>query len=196
MEFEEIKKIWDAQNNELLYAVNEKALHNHILSKKRQAYHITNVSELLWIITNSSAGCFIIGMNYFKQSWNIFICLLAIWMLGSALYLLISRIRRIKGSSRFDRSMKGDLKHAISMATYQVRFSQLGRWSILPVVMLTLLGVWDSGKSVWIVVGIIIFFILTYFAAGWEHNIYKARKRELEILQNKLDSEDSADRTS
>jgi hypothetical protein len=187
MEFEEMKKIWDSQNNEPLYSINEKALHNRILSKKRKGHHITNISELLWIIVNISAGCFILGMN-FKQQGNVFMYLLAAWMFGSALYMLVSRIRRIKGNSRFDRSMLGDLDHAISMATYQLRFSLLGRWSILPIGILTLLGVWEAGKSVWIVVGILIFFVLTHYAAGWEHRIYKARKRELEVLKNKLDS--------
>ena len=37
MEFDELKQVWDSQNNELLYAINEQALHNRILSKKKQA---------------------------------------------------------------------------------------------------------------------------------------------------------------
>ena len=73
--------------------------------------------------------------------------ILSAWMLGSALYLLVSRIRRIKANHRFDRSMRGDLTHAISVATYQVRLSRLMRWNILPIGILTLLGVWSSGKS-------------------------------------------------
>ena len=34
MEFDELKKIWDSQNNEVLYAINEKALHDRIRTKK------------------------------------------------------------------------------------------------------------------------------------------------------------------
>ena len=63
MEFDELKQVWDSQNNELLYAINEQALHNRILSKKKQAYHITNVSELLMIIVNMGAGYFVFQMN-------------------------------------------------------------------------------------------------------------------------------------
>jgi hypothetical protein len=73
------------------------------------------------------------------------------------------------------------------VATYQVRFSQLMRWNILPIGIFSLLGVWESGKSVWQTVGILIIFVLGHYAAGWELSIYKARKRELEILQNKLE---------
>ena len=193
MEFDEMKKIWDSQNNELFYGINEKALHNRILSKKKQAHHITNISELLSIIVNISAGCFVFGMNFFKQSGNIFMYCLSIWMLVSAFYLLVSRIRRIRGDYRFDRSMRGDLNHAISAATYQIRLSYLMRWNILPIGIFTLLGLWESGKSVWVVSGILIFFVLANYAGGWEHNIYKTRKRELEILQEKLENEDPGD---
>jgi hypothetical protein len=196
MEFDEMKKIWDSQNDEPLYSINEKALHNRILSKKKQAHHITNTSELLWIIGNIGAGCFILGVNLFKQSGSIFMYFLFAWMFATALVLLVRRIRRIKENYRFDRSMRGDLDHAISMATYQVRLSQLGRWNILPIGILILLEVWDGGKSFWIAVGILIFLAFAHYAAGWEHSIYKARKRELEILQQKLENEDLSDRQS
>jgi uncharacterized protein involved in response to NO len=186
MEFEEMKKIWDTQNNEPLYAINQQALHNRILSKKKQGDHITNTSELLLIIVNMFSACVILSMNLFKNNWNIFMVVLAAWMFYIAVYLLVSRIRRKMKNNRFDRSLQGDLRHALSEATYQVRLSYIGRWSILPIALLSLLGLWDSGKSVWIILGILIFFILVTFASGWEQNIYKARKRELEILQNKL----------
>jgi hypothetical protein len=189
MEFDEMKIIWDSQNNETLYTINEKALHSRILAKKNQAHHITNISELLWIIVNSSAGCFILGVNFFKQSESIVMYLLSAWMFSTALYMLVSRIRRIKRTYRFDRSMRGDLDHAISVATYQVRLSQLGRWNILPIGILSTLGVWNGRESAWWVVGLAIFFVLAIYAAGWEHRIYKVRKRELVVLQSKLESE-------
>jgi len=189
MEFEELKKIWDAQNNQPLYAINEKAMYNYILSKKKQAHHITNISELLIIFTNGCAGIFVFGVNYFKQGGNIYMYLLSAWMFGSALFMVVNRIRRIKGNNRFDRSMSGDLNYAISVATYQVRISQIMLWNILPIGALTLLGLWEGGKPIWLSACVLLFFALTYYAGGWEHNIYKRKKRELEVLQNKLDNE-------
>jgi hypothetical protein len=190
MEFEELQKIWDSQNNEPLYAINVNALHNRILSKKKRAGHIANFSELLLIVVNIGAGGLILGMNIFKQNTNVFMYLISVWMFISALYTLAGRIRRIKGEYRFDRSMLGDLNHAISTASYQVRLSQIMRWNILPIGIFSLLGIWDSGKPVWIAALILVFFALTYYASGWEHRIYKARKRELEVLQKKLKSEE------
>ncbi len=189
MEFDELKQVWDSQNNELIWSINERALHNRILSKKKQANHITNVSELLLIIVNMGAGYFVFQMNLSGHSGNIFMYLLAAWMLGISWYLLFSRISRLKKNKQFDRSMQGDLNYAISLATYQVRLSLLGRWSIVPIGLFTLLALWQSGKSVWIIVALLLFFALTTYASRWEHGIYKTRKRELEILKGKLESE-------
>jgi hypothetical protein len=189
MEFDEIRKIWDSQNNEPMYAINEKALHQRILSKKNKGYHITNISELLMIITNIAAGSFVFGMSIYKQNDNAFMYLLVVWMFATALFCLVSRIRRRRGSHQFDRSMLGDLSHALSIATYQVRFSLLARWNIVPMGTLILLGTWDGGKSVWFVVSILVFLVLTNYAAGWEHNFYKGRQRELEALQSKLEEQ-------
>jgi hypothetical protein len=189
MEFEELKKVWDAQTDQPLYAINEKAMYNLILSKKKQAHHITNISELLLIFVNMGSGILILGINLFKPGGNISLYILSAWMLATALYTLVRRIQRIKGNQQFDRSISGDLSHAISMASYQVHISQIMRWNILPIAAFTLLGLWEGGKPIWIVVIVLLFFALTYYAGGWEHNIYKRKKRELEILQKKLSNE-------
>jgi len=188
MEFEELRKIWDAQNDQPLYAINEKAMYNLILSKKKQAHHITNISELLIIIVYIITGSFVLGKNLFDQSSNISMYVLSAWMLGSALFMLVNRIRRIKGNNQFDRSMSGDLDHAISVAAYQVRISKIMLWNILPIGALTILGLWEGGKPIWIAMVVLLFFALSYYAGGWEHNIYKRKKRELEVLKKKLDN--------
>ena len=162
-------------------------MYNYILSKKKQAYHITNISELLLIFVNIVAGCFVLAINFSNQS--IFIYGLSAWMFGTALFTVVSRIRRIRSSNRFDRSMLGDLDHAVAVATYQVRISQIMRWNILPIGTLCFLGLWEGDKPVWIAIFVLVFFALTYYASGWEHKIYKRKKQELKILQRKLENE-------
>lgn len=186
MEFEEMQKIWSAQNNQPLYAINEEALHKRIVSKKNQARHIMNISEWLGILANIGAGCLVLGMNIFSQSRNYFMYAMAAWMVCTGLYFMISRVRRIKETPLFERSMAGDLDHAISAATYQVRISLLMRWNILPIALFILLGFWEGGKSVWAAIGLLFFFVIAYVAGGWEHRIYENRKHELEVLQKKL----------
>jgi hypothetical protein len=185
MEFEELQKIWDTQHNQPLYVINEKALHNRILTKKYQANHIAGFSEWLLMIVNIATGACIFGMNLVQHNW-IFMYLLAAWLLGSAIYVLVGRLRRIKVQHRFDRSMLGDLQHALAAAGYQVRLAHIMRWNALPIALLVLLGFWESSMPVWFALATGLFFILTFYASGWELNIYKNKKRELEILQQKL----------
>jgi Flp pilus assembly protein TadB len=189
MEFDELQQIWDCQDSRPLYTIDEKVLHDRILLKKKQAHHITNTSELLLIIVYGGAGCFLLGINGFHRGSNFFMYLLAAWMFGNSLILLMSRIRRIKRNNRFERSMRGDLDNAISIATYQVRLSLLMRWNVFPIVILILLGYWEGGKSIWITIGTLIFFAFAYYAGGFEYRFYKARKRELQLFQKDLEKE-------
>jgi hypothetical protein len=186
MEFEEMQQIWDSQNNKHLFVINEEALHNRIQSKKKQASHITNVSEVLLIAVNLAAGIFILWLNLFQPDINTFMFVIVAWMFVTSLYLLTRRIQRIKGDRRFDRSLDGDLRHAISTATYQVHLSQVMRWNILPIGALSLVAMREGGKPLWALGLTLILFIFAYFAGGWEHNLYKQRKRELEMLSKKL----------
>ena len=190
MEFEEMKKIWDAQNSEPIYVINEAALHNRILSKQKQGLRISNASEILGITAYAVAGLVILGVNLYKHGTVIFMYILSAWMLTGAAYIFISRIRRIKADKQFDRSLRGDLRYAISVATYQVRISQLMRWNVVPITLFVLLGMIEGGKSIWIIVALLIFFALTNYASGWEHRLYQTRKRELELLQKKLLNEE------
>jgi uncharacterized protein involved in response to NO len=194
MEFEELQQIWDAQNNAPLYVMNEQALYHRILSKKKQARHITHFSELLLILVNASAGCIILGLNLRSQSPNISMYVLSAWTFSVAVIVVIGRIHRGKSESRFDQSISSDLKHAVSVATYQVRLSYFMRWNMLPIAVFTCLGMWEAGKPLWIAALILLFFILVSFASKWEHGLYKNRKRELEILQEKLHTEGIPDR--
>ena len=189
MEFNELQKIWDAQTNQQLYAINEVALHNRIVAKKNQAYKIAQVSELLLIITNLGAGYFVLQTAFAGQPQNIFMFLLAAWMLVVGFYLLFHRVQRLQKNKQFDRSMHGDLNYAISTATYQVRLSLLGHWSLLPIALFTLLSLWQSGRPAWLIVAVLVFVLLANVGAKWEHGIYKKRKTELAILKEKLEKE-------
>jgi hypothetical protein len=188
-EFEELKRIWDAQNNQALYAVNEEALYKRVTTKKNQALRTADVSEWLLIIVNLISGVFILATDFQMASTTFVLHVMAIWMLITALYLVVSRIQRIRNSNRFDRSLRGDLTYAIWVATYQVRLSQLMRWNIFPIAVLILLGIWDSGKSIGVSLITLILFAFAYYLSGWEHGFYQTRKDELETLKSKLEQE-------
>lgn len=189
MEFEELQKIWMAGDQEAVYVINEKALHNRIISKKNTILRIVNLSELVIIIVNIGAAVFLSGLNYWYSHSNVFMYIMAAWMFLTSIYVLISRVRRLNEQPQYDRSMRAELQHGIATATYQVRLSQLMRLNIIPICAFCMLGVGFHGKSAWLAVGILVFFTGAYFLSGWEHNIYRNKKRELELLKGKLDKE-------
>jgi hypothetical protein len=189
MEFDDMKKIWNSQDNEFVFGINEQALHNRIRSKKKLGQHISNTSELLLIIVNFLVGAGILILNFYKSTPNVYMYILSAWMFATAVYVLVSRMRRKKTELRFDRSMRGEVNHALSVACYQVRLSALMRWNVVPMGILITLLTWNSGKPVWISIAILIFLGIALYASKCEHNIYKNRKRELEILQSKLRDE-------
>lgn len=183
MEFDELQQIWDTQNNNTMFTIDQKEMQQHIFFKKHQARHITNISEILLMVVNTISGIITLAV---VSSQNIALYAMAVWMMGTALYVLISRLRRIRNNHRFDRSVLGQLNYAIDVASYQVRLSHLMRLNILPIGFLSSIAVWEGGKSIWVTIGLVFFFVLTFYAGGWEHGIYKSRKRELEALREKL----------
>ena len=187
-EFEQLQRIWDSQNNQPIYIMNEQALHQRIETKKNKTIRITNFTELLLIFVNLFSGVMILTIK-FPEASAVYMTIMALWMLITAAYALVSRVRRINGNSKFDRSMQGDLAFAISVASYQVRLSKLMRWNVLPIGILCFLGLLSGGKSVSIIVIMTFVFAALYYFSGWEHSFYESRKRELETLQGKLKSE-------
>jgi hypothetical protein len=188
MEFDELKKIWDAQNNQPLYVIDEKALHNRIQSKINSVLHLTSISEWLLIMINLGTGAILIGNNSFKTGSNIFLWLEALWMFGIAVYLVISRIRRVKASRRFDRSIHGDLNHAISLASYQMRIAQIIRWNFLPMGVIMILSGWEAGKLIKVSAVILVSFTLAFYVTSKGYSANKKRKLELQSLKEKLEA--------
>jgi len=188
MEFDEMKKVWDAQNNQPLYVLDEKALHNRIKSKMNVVRHMTNISDWTLILIYLGAGSILLGLNPFRRGANIFIYVEAAWMFATVAYLLVSHFRRIKASRQFDRSIHGDLDHAISLASYQVRLSQMTRWNLLPMGAIMIFSGWESGKLVKVGIIMLVSSALGFYVSSKGLRSNKRRRRELQVLREKLDA--------
>lgn len=192
MEFEEMKKIWDTQNQKTMYAIDEDALQHRIQSRKRYASHCANYTEIFLIVVNIAAGGFVLSAELMSDRVNVYMYLLSIFMLITAVFVLLWHFQRRKRENRFDNSMVGNLNHAIQNAGYQVRLSQIMRWYILPIGLFFLLGLWQSDKPIWILIPFALLMILTVWGSRWEHQIYIRRKRQLEKLRMTLTSDEAA----
>lgn len=188
MEFGDLKKVWDAQNERPLFVLDEAGLHKRIAAKMNRADRTANLSE--WFVICShifTAGCLLIT-SLLNRMDSVWIYVLAAWMLAVAVYVVVRRIKRLRGGRHYDRSLRGDLTYAIEVASYQVRLSRWLRWGMIPAGVLIFMVLVEDLKGVWIPIGTLVLYALAYFLSGWEHNYYESRKRELEALQAKLEN--------
>lgn len=183
MEFEEIKKIWDTQNQEPMYAINETELHRSIRAKLRQSNYLVNVNEigLIMIALITSCTLSIIG----HHDWYNYLSIAAFLFIAG--YIFIQRNRRIKQMQHFDRSMLGDLEHAIANVNFEIRRNETFLWwFLLPVVITSTLDAMHKGPSLgWVLLPFS--FVLSYVVVQWsirKQNLPK--KRELEQLRDTL----------
>ena len=189
MEFDEMKKIWDGQNNQPLYTIDEKALQKRI-QRKRHSFFV-NISEWILIIGYFGAAIVLAGLNRFVlPKANIFLYLEAAWMFAIVVYFVVVHIRRIKAGRRFDRSIHGDLDHAIHLINYQMRISQITRWNLLPMGALMILAFsgWEARKLFEISAAILVVYTLTFYASSKGIRANERRKRALQVLKEKLEN--------
>lgn len=186
MEWEELQKIWDEQNKKDLYTINETAMHEYIQRKIKKTRLMANTSELFIILTYIGCGCVFFSITRRVLAGNFILQLIMGWVFLTAAWVTIRRIFRILGGRKFDRSMLGDLQHAVSTAAYQVRLSLLMRWNMLPMGILVILSVRDKPHAVLIIIGFLLLYSFAFFASKWELGLCKARKRQLVELLNQL----------
>lgn len=189
MEFDEMKKIWDAQNNQALYAIDETALYKKVLNKKQKARKMANLTEWILIFANIIAGTMVLIPSIVKDKFTISGMLMMALMYFTAGLIVMRRSRRLKSQDNFDRDLLGDLDNAIATAKYQVSLSGMGRYYLIMVAVLALTALLEAGSPWWIMSLALIFFVLTYFAGKWEHKtFYVSQKKNLEAMRSKLAS--------
>jgi len=187
-EFDDLKKIWDVQNNEPLYAIDEKALYGRIQSKMNTTLRLTNITDWVLILINLGVVITLLVLNPVKPGVNLFIYVEAAWILATVVYFVISHIRRMKAGRRFDRSVHGDLDHAIFLASYQMRIAQIIRWNLLPLGALMIYGGWEAGKLLKVSIVVLVAHTLAFYVSSWGYGTNKKRKQELLVLKEKLES--------
>lgn len=187
MKFEEMKKIWNEQNQAHMYVIDEKMLQDNIQAKKRVASRFINKMEWFIIIANSCTALTLGIANYFKSQNSLLTYLMAIALLCSVAYVIYRRQHRLKNENLFDRTLLGDLEHAISNATYRARLSSwlLMYWIVFGILFVSNFIV--AEESLLVILLATAFSIIIWFLGRWEHRSWHlANKRRLEAMKEKL----------
>lgn len=187
MKFEEMKKIWNDQKQDHSYVIDEAQLRNTIDKKKRKTSRLVSKMETFGIMANVSAGGFVLISNFVEQKGYVLANIMGMLMLATAGYIYFMRTKRLKSENQFDRTMLGDLEHAINNATYQMRLSFSMLLVFIPIGLLVIGNVIEAGKSPVIIFLIVAFMVVVLFLGRWEHRSWHvARKKRLEAMRDKL----------
>jgi hypothetical protein len=215
MEFSEMKMIWDSQNQEPLYAMNEAALHSIVQRRNQEVDRC--LSRCFAVEISVGLFCAALMLVYAgvlafgNQGWLIkpwgnkiapspwdFTGLLAagaIWFYYAA-YMYRARKRQQRSVEVFDSSLRGDLDRALSQTEFQIAMMKNISWRGLAPVwvaatlwMVVLFHL--KGASLWIYIFMITIAISSLVVVLWRKqrsitNKFLPRQRELESLRAKL----------
>ena len=215
MEFNELKMIWDSQNQEPLYAMNEAALHG-IVQRKNQEWNrclsccfaaeitIGVVCGALMLIC---AGVLIFAdrtwldalswMKVAPSRWDIAALLAAsgIWFYYSA-YMFLARKRQQRRVEVFDSTLRGDLDRALAETDFRIALARSIVWrGLVPVWIAAAL--WLAvlyrllAMPAWsyVFMGATVLGSFVVVVSGKQQSItnrFQPRRRELESLRTKL----------
>lgn len=187
MEFDEMKKIWDAQNGQTLYAIDEEALHKRVLNKRNKAAKLASITELMIISALLFSTSIIMAAAIYKSKYDLMPMGMAVLMLIAAVMIYMRRNKRLSWQNNFENSILGDVNQAVANANYQVKLSHSVKWFLLVVALFTTAGVIESGAEWWKGALVGLFFIIVYYASRWEYRtFYVSQKKGLEKMRDKL----------
>ena len=215
MEFTEMKMIWDSQNQEPLYAMNEAAL-QRIVQRKNQEWNrclsccfTTEIAIGLvcGALMLAFAGMAIFGdtawlaaLSWIKVApsrWDVLAVLTAggIWFYYSA-YMFRARKRQQRRVEIFDSTLRGDLDRALAETDFRIAHARsIVWWGLVPVWVAV--SLWLAvfyrllAMPAWsyVFIGATMLGTFVVVVSGKQKSItnrFEPRRRELESLRTKL----------
>lgn len=188
MEFEEMKKIWDTQNNEPIYAIDEQALHRRVMKKNIGVKRMANINEWGMLIISLMLALFMfiegtLDNEIYKFPQGVIFLIVA----G---YIYWDRKKRLKNEDQSDRTLLGDLEQAIRTINYSIkRQRNFLWWFLMPTAVAILINISFTfkGKSWWVWFIVIAAFVFSYWLVKKELDCkILPKKEDLESLRKLL----------
>ena len=175
--------IWNEQNSEKLYAIDELALEKMINKKSRSVNFQVQFIELVLILVNLGLG----AQSIYDAVWNgapRFFLFMGIFYLIVAGYGIYLRLNRKNEEVSFAPSLIGEIDKAIYRNDYLIREGgKLVPWYIAP--MMTIISIYFVyvGQYWWAVASIALL-TLVYYGVKWEmRKFHQPRRESLESIR-------------
>lgn len=187
MEFTEMKIIWDSQNEEKLYAINESALYAQIKRKGKSVGRLLRRFEVVIIGANVLAAVMLLVTALLNDS-DAFYHLTPMVYLAYALVALVWRRNRRQKDAHFMPTMLGELDKAIWQINYLIRRSrELIFIYMLPLALLFGAKLLYDGQPLFALAMLIVMGGAGFLTDRWEiRRCYLPQKQSLESLRAML----------
>ena len=187
MEFEEMQVIWNSQNNEKLFAINEAALHKQIRRKSGSVNHLLTFFEGMMVLGNLVAGGLLM-VDAIMGDGSTFQFVIAAVYLSYAVFAVIRRLWRRRVEVRFEETIVGELDKALWQIDYHIRQARsIAWWYLLPLALVVSVNFFLTGKLIWALGVLLVLVPVGYFGTRWEINKwYIPKQRELEAMRKTL----------
>lgn len=189
MEFEEMKKIWDTQNDKPLYAVDEGALRRSV---QRNARHFTRFIvffEATVMAVMVGLGAFYIVVARSQAQYERLVS--GAILLAVAAVHLVETKRRRRGEAQFEPSLVGDIDKSLWQVRNHVSRARGLRWSLIAPMCLAVIIDWvfPLGNFRWSWLLPLFLLLMALSAWGIEYEIrcwFLPKERKLEAVRKVL----------
>lgn len=186
-EFAEMKILWDTQNEEKLYAINEQALHEQIQRRGRSVDRTLQRYEWVMVGVNLLTALVLLVSAYVNKETLLLYAIAAAYLAYALFFLLLHR-RRHRQDRNFAPTMLGDLDKALWQLNYlvdQARSTIL--WYSLPLTIILTGYLLVRANWGWALAFAIVMGTASYLNIKWEVNrCYRPQINSLQALRAKL----------
>jgi hypothetical protein len=184
--FEDIQKVWDKQKGKVMYIIDESALRKSVIRKKDTASKRIRHNEISVSIINGIMAIFLFVIAlYGEHNWAF---LSSGLMAATVAYIQYFRWKRKQVENTFDRSMLGEIDHAISNTNSIIKFNYvmlLGFLTPLTGIYISKMIAEGAGLEKWLITTGMI--LLALFLSRWEQKACNIpRRKDLLALKKKL----------
>lgn len=183
MQFEDLQKVWDQQNQQPMYVLNEEALQQQIRRKGNKISRYITINEfgllIISVLTTANLA--------FTSENRTYALLVGIAMFSSCAYMMWGRYQRLKKTPEAS-SVLAELEYTISQSDYYLQFAKtFFLWFMLPMALVVVFRLFSAEAGLWkwlLIIGSFSFaFLLVRLELHYKH---LPRKRSLEKLKEKL----------
>lgn len=185
IEFEEMQKVWNEKTGENMFSINERELYDIVIRRKDTAHRRINNTEIMLTIINGIICVLSIVLAISNPHPVNF---MNAGIMGVAVvYIQYFRRKRKREANKFDRSILGELDHAIAHERSTVRFNTLmvvGYVIPLAIVGISALISASASLDKWVItMGA---FLLSIVILGWEQAAGNVPRRNQLLALRKI----------